>query len=169
MQSCAGMLRVITCRLTLLIRSTTGLNRVSPGPRGGSWTLPRRKTTPLSYCWTTRTDRNAAMQRMNNITATTMRMVSMANPPNLLVSVRGRRRRGLSGPGEALAVSEYAQSSEPEASVCRCRVGPRDGGGRPRRRLLLRAQPPVDPGSHRMSVKEFDVTVADGCGGRVPI
>ncbi len=54
MPSCAGMGRVMIWRLTLCSRSTIGTTRVNPGLRTSGNSRPRRKTTPRSYCLTTR-------------------------------------------------------------------------------------------------------------------
>lgn len=54
MPSCAGTGIVTICMFTLRSRSTPGTIMVKPGPRTPSRSRPKRKTTPRSYCLTTR-------------------------------------------------------------------------------------------------------------------
>nr|CRL56981.1 hypothetical protein CPGR_04309 [Mycolicibacterium fortuitum subsp. fortuitum DSM 46621 = ATCC 6841 = JCM 6387] len=54
MPSWAGTGIVMICMLTFCNRSATGTSIVNPGCRTLSWTRPNRKTTPRSYCLTTR-------------------------------------------------------------------------------------------------------------------
>src|SRR3954453_2382190 len=59
------------CMLTLTTRSKIGLTRLRPGSIGAR-TLPRRNTTPRSYCWITRRPRptNVPTARTNRAPTT---------------------------------------------------------------------------------------------------
>src|SRR4029077_10453728 len=69
---CEGMFIVIVRRVTLVICSKTGMRIIKPGPRTPVY-LPKKKMTPRSYSFTTRSERN----RSTTTTARAIMMVGM--------------------------------------------------------------------------------------------
>ena len=83
-------------------RSTTGMMRISPGPRGPSWSFPSRNWTPRSYCLMTRIAA-ASSATAAAATSTTMsgaalilgrNRASDARPASSRRLLRGRLLRG---------------------------------------------------------------------------
>src|SRR5215213_9621668 len=84
---------VTICMLTLCIRSTRGISRVSPGSRTCGITRPNRSTTPRSNCRTTRIPEAATSppNARTPITASTMSMPPPAPDIASYVGAGGRR------------------------------------------------------------------------------
>src|SRR5437667_5121370 len=56
---CEGMFIVIVRKVTRVICSKTGMRMIKPGPRTPVY-LPKKKMTPRSYSFTTRSERNTS-------------------------------------------------------------------------------------------------------------
>src|SRR3981081_2113643 len=62
---CEGMFIVIVRKVTRVICSRTGMRMIKPGPRTPVY-LPKKKMTPRSYSFTTRSERDTSTTTIAN-------------------------------------------------------------------------------------------------------